>query len=357
MVNYTNSGPPECAFFVSKHFIYGICTSAARTGPFRQYFQGTFGLGMKFMAPLKWEAWWLVHATVAMLLFPLAWAFIVVPDLFSIIASAPSRAIWTGMLFGFLWGIGGIMFGKSIPYIGISLTYGIVMGTCSAVGSLIPFFQIEDATSLQAFPWIIAGVAVMIVGVAITAFAGIKRDKLVQEGESKAINLKLGLTIAIISGVLSALLNVGFVNAQPVAEAAQESGVVIRNSSLAAWVVVLLGAYVMNAGYAVILLFKNRTWNSFSVPVSGKAYLWAIAAGLFWFAALGVYGQGATMMGKMGPVVGWPILLGISLIISNMWAYLNKEWKNARIPFMWLLLGLAILIVATIMLGYANSLA
>ncbi len=324
---------------------------------FASIFQGTFGLGMKFMAPLKWESWWLVHATVAMLLFPLIWALIVVPDLFQVIASTPPKAIWIGMLFGFLWGIGGIMFGKSIPYIGISLTYGIVMGTCSAVGSLIPFFQIENASALPAFPWIIAGVVVMIAGVAITAFAGIRRDKLTAAGEKKTINLRLGLTIAFASGVLSALLNVGFANAQPVAEAAQESGVILRNSSLAAWVVVLLGAYVMNAGYAIILLVKNRSWNSFSVPASGKAYIWAIAAGLFWFAALGVYGQGATLMGEMGPVIGWPILLGISLIISNIWAYLNKEWKGAKKPFALLLAGLAVLILATIILAYANSLS
>lgn len=323
---------------------------------FASVFQGTFGLGMKFMAPLKWEAWWLVHATVAMLLFPLVWALIVVPDLFGIIGSASSHAIWIGMLFGFLWGIGGIMFGKSIPYIGISLTYGIVMGTCSAVGSLIPLLQIENATSLPAFPYIIAGVVVMLVGVTITAYAGILKDRKNKDG-SVAKNLRLGLIIAIVSGVLSALLNVGFVNAQPVAEAAQADGVIVRNSSLAAWVVVLLGAYIMNAGYAIILLIRNKSWSSFAVPVSKKAYLWSIGAGLLWFAALGVYGQGATLMGRMGPVIGWPILLGLSLIVSNIWAYMNKEWQDAKKPFSWLLVGLAVLIIATMILAYANSLA
>ncbi len=324
---------------------------------FASIFQGSFGLGMKFMFPLKWEAWWLIHATVAMLIVPLVWALMVVPDLFGVIAAAPSQAIWIGMLFGFLWGIGGIMFGKSIPYIGISLTYGIVMGTCSAVGSLIPLFQLEDATSLPAFPYVIAGVVIMIVGVAITAYAGIKRDKITQKGKSGTINLKLGLTIAIISGVLSALLNIGFVNAQPVGQSAEAAGVIARNSSLAVWVVVLFGAYIMNAGYAIVLLFKNKTWNSFSIPKSSKAYYWSIGAGLLWFGALGIYGQGATLMGDMGPVIGWPILLGVSLVISNIWAYLNKEWKGALKPFIWLLAGLFVLIVATIVLGYSNGVA
>jgi L-rhamnose-H+ transport protein len=321
---------------------------------FASIFQGSFGLGMKFMAPLKWEAWWLVHATVAMLLFPLAWALLVVPDLFGIIASVPTNVLFLAMLFGFLWGIGGIMFGKSVPYIGMSLTYGIVMGLASSVGSLIPLFQIEGASSVPAFPYILAGVAVMLIGVVITAYAGILRDK--QSKENKVKNLKLGLFIAITSGVLSALLNVGFANAAPVAAEAVSQGVIIRNSSLAAWTVVLIGAYIMNAGYSVILLTKNKSWNSFGVAKSGKAYAWAVVAGLLWFAALGVYGQGAALMGEIGPVIGWPILLGLSLIVSNIWAYLNKEWKDARKSFNWLLFGLFVLIVASIILGYANSL-
>ncbi len=320
---------------------------------FASIFQGSFGLGMKFMAPLKWEAWWLVHATVAMLLFPLSWALLAVPDLFQIIASVPASIIFLAMLFGFLWGIGGIMFGKSVPYIGMSLTYGIVMGLASSVGSLIPLFQIEDASSVPAFPYVIAGVAVMLIGVVIIAFAGILRDK--QSEENKVKNIKLGLAIAITSGVLSALLNVGFANAAPVAAEAVSTGVIVRNSSLAAWVVVLLGAYIMNAGYAVILLVKNKSWSSFSTAGSGKAYLWSVVAGLFWFAALGVYGQGAALLGEIGPVIGWPMLLGLSLIVSNIWAYMNKEWTGARKAFAWLLIGLVVLIIATIILGYANG--
>lgn len=318
-------------------------------------FQGSFGLGMKFMAPLRWEAWWLVHAAVAMLIFPLAWALLVVPDLFGIIAAAPSGAIWSGMIFGFLWGIGGILFGKSIPHIGMSLTYGIVMGVCSAVGSLIPFFQMDNATALPAFPYVIGGVVLMLVGVAITAYAGVKRDMISEGGSGLTVNLKLGLGIALASGVLSALLNVGFVNAQAVGQVAETAGVPVRNTSLAIWVVVLLGAFLMNAGYAIFLLFQNRSWSSFATAGSGKAYLWSIIAGLLWFGALGVYGQGATLMGEMGPVIGWPILLGVSLIVSNIWAYLNKEWQNAARPFSWLLAGLAVLIAATLVLAYANS--
>lgn len=323
---------------------------------FASFFQGSFGLGMKYMAPLKWEAWWLVHASVAMLAFPLIWAVIAVPGLFEIIGNAPANAIAVGSLFGFLWGIGGFMFGISVPYIGISLTYGIVMGLASAAGSLIPLFQMENASDNPAFPIVITGVLVMLIGVAITAYAGVKRDRIRNSGaESNSDTIVKGIVLASICGLLSSLLNVGFANAAPVAKAAQSAGIITRNSSLAAWVVVLAGAFLMNAGYAVYLLIKNKSFASFKVAKSGKAYMWAIVAGIFWFAALGIYGQGSALLGEIGPVIGWPILLGLSLIFSNIWGYVSGEWKNAMKPFRILLMGVAILIIASIILGYANS--
>ena len=321
---------------------------------FASFFQGTFGLGMKYMNPMSWESWWVIHVLVAMILFPMIWAYIVIPDLFDIIASSPKDAIYSAMLYGFLWGIGGIMFGVSVPYIGLSLTMGIVMGLAGSAGSLIPLFQIENATSQPSFPYIIGGLIISLIGVAITAKAGIDRDKLTNSS-SKSKNILKGLLIAVTCGLLSSLLNVGFANAAPIAEKAQEFGVITRNSSLAAWVVVLWGAFIMNFSYAVLLLFKNNSWSTFSLKNSLNAYKWSLIAGFCWFAALGVYGQGAALLGEIGPVIGWPILLGLSLIISNYWAYNAGEWDNAQKPFNKLLIGLFVLIISAVILGLGNS--
>ena len=321
---------------------------------FASFFQGTFGLGMKYMNPMSWESWWVIHVLVAMILFPMIWAYIVIPDLFDIIASSPKDAIYSAMLYGFLWGIGGIMFGVSVPYIGLSLTMGIVMGLAGSAGSLIPLFQIENATSQPSFPYIIGGLIISLIGVAITAKAGIDRDKLINSS-TKSKNILRGLLIAVTCGLLSSLLNVGFANAAPIAEKAQEFGVITRNSSLAAWVVVLWGAFIMNFSYAVLLLFKNNSWSTFSLKNSLNAYKWSLIAGFCWFAALGVYGQGAALLGEIGPVIGWPILLGLSLIISNYWAYNAGEWDNAQKPFNKLLIGLFVLIISAVVLGLGNS--
>lgn len=323
---------------------------------FASFFQGSFGLGMKYMSPLSWEAWWLIHVTIAMIIFPFLWAIIVVPNLFDIISSSPVESIQMAMLYGFLWGIGGIMFGVSVPYIGLSLTMGIVMGLAGSVGSLIPFFQGSNSTSDPVFSYVLGGLLISLVGVALTAKAGIDRDKSQNSNDSNnKSNITKGILIAVVCGVLSALLNVGFSNAAPIAKTAEDFGVITRNSSLVAWVVVLWGAFLMNALYCVYLLSKNNSWNSFNAVNSFKAYRWSVIAGLCWFAALGVYGQGAALLGDIGPVIGWPILLGLSLIISNFWAYRAGEWKNAKKPFNLLLIGLIVLIFSAIVLGLGST--
>ena len=329
---------------------------------FASVFQGSFGLGMKYMAPLKWESWWLVHVTIAMIILPLVWAFIAVPDLAGVLSTSFSdptmqSVVYIAMLFGFLWGIGGVLFGVSVPYIGLSLTMGIVMGLAGSIGALIPLLRMENSTSLPQFWYVIAGLAITLVGVAITAKAGIDKDKLTTEASGEKSNILKGILIAVACGVLSALLNVGFVEAAPIAKLAEEMGALDRNASLASWVVVLIGAFIMNAGYALFLLFKNKTWSSFKVKGSAKAYRWAVVASIFWFGALGVYGQGAALIGPIGGVIGWPMLLGLSLIVSNFWAYRAGEWKGAKKPFNLLLIGLVVLIVASVILGYSNSVA
>ncbi|QBY06158.1 rhamnose/proton symporter RhaT [Thalassotalea sp. HSM 43] len=324
-------------------------------------FQGTFGLGMKYTKPLAWEAWWLIHVTIAMIVFPGIWAVMVVPDLVTVITNSPAQAIQEGALYGFLWGIGGIMFGVCVTYIGVALTMGIVMGLAALMGSLIPLVQIDNFSANPAIPFIIAGMVIMLVAVAIVAKAGINRDKVLAESGQEIAGIatgsafKKGLSIAIACGILSSLLNVGFSATEAIGSSAEEAGALTRNTALARWVVVLLGAYAMNAGYALFLLFKNNSWSSFSTQNAAKAYKWAIIAGLLWFAALGVYGQGAALMGDIGPVIGWPMLLGLALIISTVIGIYTGEWQGAPGPFKTMVTGIVVLISAICLLGYSNS--
>ena len=42
------------------------------------------------------------------------------------------------LLFGVLWGVGGITFGLAIRYLGIALGYAIALGLCAFFGTLVP---------------------------------------------------------------------------------------------------------------------------------------------------------------------------------------------------------------------------
>jgi L-rhamnose-H+ transport protein len=321
---------------------------------------GTFGLGMKYNKPLAWEAFWAIHAITGMLVIPLIWGLIVVPDLFQSIITAPPTAISKGILFGFIWGIGGVMFGLSVQYVGVSLTYGVVMGTTGAIGALVPLFQMEGFASQSSFPIILFGVLMMIVGVAVIAFAGVRRERILAasgieiEGVKGGEQFKKGIIIVTISGVLSAFINIGFANALPVAENAQKFGASAINSSLAAWIVVLTGAIAFNLLYSVVLLTKNKSWSTFTLPGIGNAVRWAVIAAIFWFGSLGIYGLGAAKMGTLGTVIGWPVFVGLSLIFSNFWAIRAGEWKGLKKPMRIMFGGIAVLIIATVILAYAN---
>jgi L-rhamnose-H+ transport protein len=325
-------------------------------------FQGTFGLGMKYVKPLAWEAWWIVHATVAMVIFPLIWALLVVPDLFHVIAQAPAKELLAGSLLGFFWGIGGIMFGVSVGYIGMSLTYGIVMGLCSIAGAMIPFFLRYDSIAPASVPFIIAGLVLLAIAVYIVTVAGLQRDKKLAEagGELQGIKkgkaFRNGLIIASASGILSAMLAVGFDNTAEIGKIAEANGALQRNTALARWVVVLAGAYVMNVGFALILLIKNKSFGSFKTPGMFSALKWAVIAGLLWFAALGTYGQGVALMGQIGTMICWPTMLGLSLIVSNIAALITGEWKGMQGPLKLMAFGVFVIIVATVVMAYASTL-
>ncbi len=325
--------------------------------------QGTFGLGMKKQAPLSWEAFWLIYSLVAMLIVPLIWGVASTDQFFAAILSTDSRTLFIAILLGFLWGIGGILFGVSVKYVGVSITNGIVMGLAGGLGAIVPLLGVEGATEDSSFIFVVVGVLVMILGVIISAYAGMIRDK-EQKHEDISVktthNFKVGLLIVIASGVLSALLNVGFEAANPIVANATALGASDVASSLPARAVVVFGGLLMNVGYAIYLLCKNNTWSDFS-KVTDKEYIgsvvWAKITGLLWFLPLGLAGIVSVSIGELGNVITWPVMLALSLIFGNIWGYVTGEWKGAKRSFTLMIVASAILIIACLMLTFKEFLA
>jgi L-rhamnose-H+ transport protein len=326
------------------------------------FFLGSFGIGFKYNKPLAWENFWSIHALVGMILFPVIWASIVVPHLWTVISQSPPEALIKCMGFGFLWGIGGMLFGMSIKYVGASMTYGVVMGVCGVLGSIIPLFQIPNVSDKEGFSLILLGNAVLLVGVALIAWAGIMREKRQQqagvlvEGVKTGKDFWKGMLIVLSSGILSSFINIGFANAGGIVDNAISHGTLPRNASLASWVVVLSGAFIFNLIYVVVEMFRNRTWHLYKAANSSNAYKWAILSAILFFGYAGIYGQGTVLLGKIGAIVGWPILLALSLIFSNLWAVKTGEWKGYNKLLYAVFAGVMVLIGASAILAYANGL-
>ena len=71
---------------------------------------------------------------------------------------------------------------------------------------------------------------------------------------------------------------------------------------------------------------------------------------------MGTYGQGVALMGEIGTMICWPMMLGLSLIVSNIAAWFAGEWKDMKKPFQVLLFGVTLIIIATILMSYASTL-
>jgi L-rhamnose-H+ transport protein len=324
-------------------------------------FQGTFGLGMKKFAPLSWEAFWLIFAVIGMVVIPWVWASIVVPDVWGAIRAVPSSDLYWSIFLGACWGVGALMFGLAITYIGMSLAYGITMSLAAAMGSLIPLFAMGNIATHPAVPWIMAGIAVMVIGVVVLTYAGILRDVAQTKLGKTVVGIRkgrmfyVGLLFTVINGVAAALLNVGFTKAQAAAKAAELQGAVARHASLVAWIIVLFGGVLINVAYCLFLLLKRKSYRTYTQPRAARGIISALVTAMLWFAALGVYGQGAAIMGDLGPVIGWSMFLALALVISSLWGLKDGEWKGVRTPLRVLLVGDGVLVVSWIILGYANS--
>ena len=120
----------------------------------------------------SWESYWLIQGIFAWLLFPLLGALLAVPQghsLFEIYTQFPKESLLT-ILFGVLWGIGGLTFGLSMRYLGVALGQSIALGTCAGLGAILgPVFtgHAGDLTSA-----VIIGVVVTLIGIAIIGVAG-----------------------------------------------------------------------------------------------------------------------------------------------------------------------------------------
>jgi len=303
------------------------------------------------MLPLKrlrvwpWECAWLIFSLISLLIVPCLIAILIVPEWPRMYVSIPLAGLLPSLLFGFGWGIAQVLFGISVVRLGMALGFTIIVGLGTVFGTLVPLVvRHRGELASGSSETLIASCALMILGITLSGYAGKLRERPTQEGSQHYF---AGLIIAIVSGVLSAMLNLSLAFGDPIAHAAVQHGAGAATAVFAVWPVALCGGLIPNLAYTVYLLQKNHSWKMLK-HTAGDAFL-SLLMGLLWIGAVAIYGVSTRYMGKLGDAAGWAIYQIAMVLTANLSGIVTGEWKAAsRRSLVMLGFGVLILVVATI---------
>ncbi len=294
----------------------------------------------------SWESFWLVQGVFAWLVFPLLGALLAVPSGHSLMEaySANPQAALLAILFGVLWGVGGLTFGLSMRYLGVALGQSISLGTCAALGTILtPLFM---GTPGDLTMPVLTGVAVTLAGIAIIGIAGGMRSK--TAGETvKEFNFGKGITVALIAGLMSACFSIGLGFGSSLCF--EETPEIYR--TLPATLLVTLGGFFTNAVFCLWQNHRNKTFGDYvKTPLYLNNILFCALAGLLWYSQFFglALGKGFLAVSATLLTFSWCILMSLNVTFSNVWGIILNEWrgtttKNKTV----LVIGLVVLIVSS----------
>ncbi len=316
-------------------------------------FSGTCMLPMKFARHQPWESVWLIFSIVSLLILPWSLALIEVPHLFDVYSALSASAFVAPLLFGAGWGIAQVLFGLSIARLGMALGYAIIVGLGALLGTLVPLFvrHSEIATSSRGLS-IFAGVAIMILGIAVAAWSGQKREP---KGANKEMALGssygAAVALAILCGIMAPMLNYAFAFGDSIAIEAVRQGHSSETAGYTVWPIALLGGLLPNVGYAIYLLRRNRSWTGLSAKWQPDAWC-GVLMGLLWMGAFAIYGVSSVYLGPLGTSAGWALFQIFMIMTANCAGIFTAEWRNAPGSAKWgIATSLVLLASATALLA------
>jgi len=378
---------------------------------------GSFYVPYKGVKLWAWETYWLAGGFFSWIIAPWILASFLTKDLFAVLHEAPGSALFWAFFFGLLWGVGGLTFGLTMRYLGLSLGMAVVLGLCAAFGTLMPpifrgefMTQVVGTTSGRV---ILIGIFVCLAGIVSAGCAGISKEKVMSPEQQKAaiqeFDLRKGVGVAVLSGVMSACFAYGLAAGDPIKALTVQHGTAKLWQGLPVLVVVLIGGFLTNFIWCLILLQHNRTGYQFfdsairkngikdepiienavdapsrevvehiggstrsSTAVSElvresaagpvvhapmlRNYLLCALAGTTWYFQFFFYTMGESQMGRYG-FSSWTLHMASIIIFSTLWGIGFKEWKGAGGRATALLsLALFLLIASTVIVGYGNYL-
>ena len=395
---------PNPALGVFLHWLGGLASGSFYV-PYR---------GVKHWA---WETFWLAGGIFSWIIAPWLLGLLITKDLGAVLSESPKITLFWTFFFGLLWGIGGLTFGLTMRYLGLSLGMAVVLGLCAAFGTLMPpIFRGEFMTQVlgtNSGRVILLGIGVCLVGIALAGLAGVYKERTMSPEQQKAaineFNLKKGVAVATLSGVMSACFAYGLAAGDPIKSLTLKHGTPVLWQGLPVLVVILIGGFTTNFIWCVILNIRNKTGHQYfrsqsrsldpvetaldtpsrqvvehvhssikvdfeprsvipaaeppttkqhlvRVPMLAN-YLFCALAGTTWYFQFFFYTMGETQMGRY-KFSSWTLHMASIIIFSSLWGISLKEWKGAGVRAGWcLFFALALLIGSTAIVGYGNYLA
>jgi L-rhamnose-H+ transport protein len=365
---------------------------------------GSFYVPYRRVKVWAWETYWLVGGFFSWIIVPWILAAYMTRELLSVLHETPQQSLFWAYSFGVLWGLGGLTFGLTMRYLGMSLGMAVALGYTAVFGTLIPpIFRgqfAKDVLGTTSGQIILVGVVICLFGIVFAGMAGVSKEREMSEEQKRAsikeFNLKKGLLVATFSGVMSACFAFGLAAGDPIKEITLRHGTPVLWQGLPVLVVVLLGGFTTNFIWCAILNVRNRTtYQYFSAKVRGPVpsrgdepilenpldapseemaemnrgqaeqlqeapmlsnYFFSALAGTTWYFQFFFYTMGETQMGRY-KFSSWTLHMASIIIFSTLWGIALKEWKGAGLRTKCLVaLSLLVLVSSTIIVGYGNFL-
>jgi L-rhamnose-H+ transport protein len=365
---------------------------------------GSFYVPYRGVKKWSWETYWLVGGFFSWIICPWLLATLLTNDVVGVLKQQSFTTLWWTYFFGAMWGFGGLTFGLTMRYLGMSLGMGVALGYCAAFGTLLPPIFKSFAPTIPVAETIaeiaattpgkvtLFGVLVCLIGIGVAALAGLTKEKEMPESEKKKaiaeFNFTKGLLVATFSGIMSACFSFALTAGNPIGEAAKAAGTSTLWTGLPKLCVVLAGGFTTNFIWCVLLNLKNKTGYQYlashvreehahhggqgsvehapaatastvaapqdlKIPVLGN-YLFSALAGSCWYFQFFFYTMGETQMGKFS-FASWTLHMASIIIFSTMWGWIFHEWKGSSKKAHGLIAaGIALLIVSTIVIGYGT---
>ncbi|HXB09732.1 MAG TPA: L-rhamnose/proton symporter RhaT [Puia sp.] len=357
----------QILFGIFFHFIGGFAS-------------GSFYIPYKKVKDWSWESYWIIGGLFSWLIIPPLAAWLTIPNFAAIISGTQTATIAWTFFWGLLWGVGGLMYGLGMRYLGMSLGNSVLLGFTSAFGALVPsiyynFVPTPGKTTLHELlttNWgriVLAGVILCLLGIYICGRAGVLKERELPEEKKKEsikeFNLTKGLVVCTISGILSACFNYGIEAGSPMAQTANRlwqaahpgatTNFLYQNN--VTYVVLLWGGLTTNFIWCMILNARNKTFGDYTnkkAPLANN-YFFAALAGTVWFLQFFFYGMGESRLGNGAS--SWILHMAFIILVANMWGFALKEWKGVSTKTRTtILLGILAILLSVWLVGYGNSL-